>query len=42
MNYITLFELVKYEDSYIELLFEGEFESKQELQKKEKENINGN
>jgi len=37
MNYISSFELVKYEDSYIELIYEGEFESKESLQQKEGE-----
>jgi hypothetical protein len=34
-HYITSYEIVKYEDAYIELLFEGEFESIDALRKKE-------
>jgi hypothetical protein len=36
-HYITSFEIVKYEDSYIELIYEGEFDSKDSLMKKEGE-----
>jgi len=35
MNYITSFELLKYEDCYIELVEQGEFNSKQEMEKRE-------
>jgi hypothetical protein len=38
-NYITSLEIIQYEDAYIELLFEGEFESKNALHKKEGEYI---
>ena len=34
-NYITSYEIIQYEDAYIELLFEGEFESKNALERKE-------
>ena len=37
-HYVTSFEILQYE-SYIELLFKGEFESKDELRKKEVEYI---
>jgi hypothetical protein len=33
--YITSYEILQYEDAYIELLFEGEFESKYALKQKE-------
>ena len=36
-HYITSFEIIKHGDAYIELVFEGEFESKDELRKKEGE-----
>jgi hypothetical protein len=36
-GYITSYEVLKYEDAYIELIFEGEFESKDALRKKEGE-----
>ena len=36
-NYITSYEIVQYEDAYIELLFEGEFESVNYLHRKEGE-----
>lgn len=35
MNYITSFEIVKFEDCYIELIEQGEFASKQEMEKRE-------
>jgi hypothetical protein len=38
-NYVTSYEIVKYADAYIELLFEGEFESLDNLRKKEGEYI---
>lgn len=34
-NYVTSYEILKYEDAYIELVEEGEFVSKQEMQKRE-------
>jgi len=34
-NYVTSFEILKYGDAYIEILFEGEFESKYALKQKE-------
>ena len=36
-NFITSFAIVQYSDSHIELLFEGKFESKDALRKKEGE-----
>ena len=36
-DYITSYELLKYEDAYIELIYEAEFESKDALTKKEGE-----
>jgi hypothetical protein len=36
-HYISSYEILQYNDAYIELLFEGEFESKNALQKKEGE-----
>jgi len=33
-HYITSFKILHYKDAYIELLFEGEFESKDALRKK--------
>jgi len=38
-NFITSFEIIKYGDAYIELLYEDEFESKDALRKKEGEYI---
>jgi hypothetical protein len=38
-KYITSFKILQYNDAYIELLFEGEFESKDALQKREGEYI---
>ena len=38
-HYITSFEIIKYDDAYIELLFEGDVESKDTLRKKEGEYI---
>ena len=37
MNYISSYEILQYNDAYIELLFEGEFESKNAFKKKEGE-----
>ena len=39
MNYITSYKLVQHSDAFIELLFEGEFESVDALKKKEGEYI---
>lgn len=38
-NYVSSYEIIKYEDAYIELIFEGEFESKNALHRKEGECI---
>ena len=38
-KYYTSFEIIKYPDSYIELIYEGEFESKLEMQKREGQEI---
>jgi len=38
-NYVSSYEIVKYGDAYIELEFEGEFESKNALHRKEGEYI---
>lgn len=35
MNYVSSFEILKYDDAYIEVLFEEDFESKDALYKKE-------
>jgi hypothetical protein len=37
MNYVSSFELLKYEDAYIELIYEGEFENTSALERKEGE-----
>lgn len=34
-HYVTSFEILKYEDAYIELIEQGEFASKQEMEKRE-------
>ena len=36
-DYVSSFEILQYKDCYIELLFEGEFESKNALDRKEGE-----
>jgi hypothetical protein len=38
-GYVSSYEILPYEDAYIELIFEGEFESKYALMKKEGEYI---
>ena len=35
----TSFEILKYSDAYIELIYEGQFESKEEMQKREGQEI---
>ena len=38
-HYVTSFKILQYPDAYIELLFEGEFESKDALRKKERRGV---
>jgi len=38
-HYISSFDILKYEDAYIEIIFEGEFENKNSLSRKEGEYI---
>jgi len=38
-HYVTSFEIIQHKDAYIELLFEGEFQSKNDLERKEGEYI---
>ena len=38
-NYVSSYEILKHGDAYIELIYEGEFESKSEMQKREGQEI---
>jgi len=38
-DYISSFEILKYGDAYVELIYEGEFESKEEMRKREGQEI---